>query len=46
VFENKVLRKITGPKKNEVSNLGHYKTRIFIAYRSPTTARIMKSSRL
>jgi len=32
VFENEVLRRICGPDKEEVSNLGYYVTRNFMVY--------------
>jgi hypothetical protein len=47
VFENKVLRKMFGPKRDEVT--GEWKpviTRSFIIYTSPNIFRVIKSKRI
>jgi hypothetical protein len=46
VFETKMPRKISGPKKDEVSNLRYYTARNIVIYRSSSTVKTAKSKRL
>jgi hypothetical protein len=45
VFENRVLRKVFGPKRDEVTGewRKHHNEELNELYSSPTTVRVMKS---